>query len=44
MIFSKTYLVKDGSFSHFHLKGVGVKYGESVSTKIFFNGIFLAVS
>jgi hypothetical protein len=36
--------VKIGSFSSFHLKGIGVKYGLSVSANIFFIGIFLAVS
>ena len=40
----RTYFVKAGSFSSFHLKGVGVKYGESVSIKMFFNGMFFAVS
>jgi len=33
-----------GSFSSFHLNGVGVRYGLSVSANIFSNGIFLAVS
>jgi len=37
-------LVKIGSFSSFHLKGVGVKYGLSVSANIFLKGMFFAVS
>jgi hypothetical protein len=44
LIFSIIYFVNKGSFSSFHLKGVGVKYGLSVSTNIFLRGMFLAVS
>jgi hypothetical protein len=41
---SKTYFVKAGSFSSFHLNGDGVNRGASVSTSIFLSGIFFAAS